>query len=97
MKIEEVFIVNVDKLVEEFGKLLDVTKPASGSQSEEDESKLLVLQDPEYRRLKSRVDLGLALRLYNRKWCVTMYKQRTSQTNWSHNLCITGMTKMIYL
>jgi glycogen debranching enzyme len=68
MKIEEVFLVNVDELVEEFGKLLDVTKPASGSQSEEDESKLVVLQDPEYRRLKSRVDLGLALRLYNRKW-----------------------------
>ncbi|XP_023247212.1 glycogen debranching enzyme isoform X2 [Copidosoma floridanum] len=63
-KIQELFVVDVDEIVAEF---LNIAR----GQIPEDEAALLkdksisVLRDPEYRRLKSSIDMHLALKLYN--------------------------------
>jgi len=68
VRIEELFLVNVEEHIEKFSKLLESTASFTGAQYDDDESKLVILQDPEYRRLKSTVDLNLGLRIYNRRW-----------------------------
>lgn len=62
VKIHEFFMVNVDALVKEFR-----SKMSSKRLDREplDVYELAIVQDPLYRRFKSTVDMGLALRLFN--------------------------------
>lgn len=58
------FICNVPKLVAEFLNLArNNVPPTSESQKHAEELKLI--QDTEYRRMMSTVDMNLALKLYN--------------------------------
>lgn len=60
-------MVNVDGIIEDFkNKLQGVSPRASGPMG--DESKIVIIQDPLYRRLKSTVDLEVASSVYFFRW-----------------------------
>lgn len=62
LKIQEVFLVNVDELVDNFSKLVDAgQKPNLENLDDPD---LKIIQDPTYRRFKSTVDLNLAVKMH---------------------------------
>lgn len=59
IKLYEMYLVNVDNLVKEFRKLLkEGRRPSPENPSGKD---LVIVQDPEYRRFKSSVDMDIAL------------------------------------
>ena len=62
--IPELFLVDVHRLVEEFKEMV---KDAPVSKEEKVEEEMKILQDPEYRRKKSRVNLELAVKKFNKK------------------------------
>lgn len=63
IKLQEMFICNVGKLVSEF---LDLArKHPSTAQIRNQEREIKLIRDPLYRRLSATVDLELALELYN--------------------------------
>ncbi|CAL8094243.1 unnamed protein product [Orchesella dallaii] len=66
-KLEEMYMVNVDETVKEFKQKLQSLTPRTNGQ-EEDESKLVIVQDKLHRRLKSTVDLDAASSVYFYKW-----------------------------
>jgi len=81
--IVELFLLNVDKVVEEFEAAL---KDAPVDVNETGEVKLKIIQDPMYRRNKSTVDLKLAVKIFNKSnaevtedkrilECVSQFKQ----------------------
>jgi len=61
-------MVNVEEILNQFEQLMKTTPPNSAPLTEEHE--LVILQDKEYRRLKSTIDLNQALRIYHYKWYV---------------------------
>ncbi|XP_076266629.1 glycogen debranching enzyme isoform X2 [Rhynchophorus ferrugineus] len=64
LNIPELFTVDVNKYLEEFLCLARKTPPVSKDGSE-NTAEIIVIQDPEYRRIKSTIDLELALKIYN--------------------------------
>lgn len=58
------FICNVPKLVAEFLNLARNNVPPT-AESRKEINELKLIQDPEYRRIMSTVDMSLALKLYN--------------------------------
>ncbi|ODN03632.1 Glycogen debranching enzyme, partial [Orchesella cincta] len=62
-KLEEMFMVDVEETLKEFKKKLQSLNPRTNSQ-DGDESKLTIVQDTLYRRLKSTVDLDVASSVY---------------------------------
>ncbi|XP_030750314.1 glycogen debranching enzyme isoform X2 [Sitophilus oryzae] len=63
LKIYQLYTVDVNKYVEDFMSLARKTPPASGENKSLEELK--IIQDVEYRRLKSTIDLDLAVKTYN--------------------------------
>lgn len=64
LKIYELFTINVNKYIEEFITLARKTSPIS----ENDKvtlPELVIIQDPDYKRLGSSIDVNLALKKYN--------------------------------
>ncbi|XP_049783705.1 glycogen debranching enzyme isoform X1 [Schistocerca cancellata] len=64
IKVSELYMVDVNALVSEFQSLVRKRLPPVQVVSQEN-MKLKITQDPQYRRLKSNVDMELALQLYN--------------------------------
>ena len=64
VKIPELFLPNIPELSSQLEEKMRSSPPESSS--ERPGGVLKIIQDPEYRRLKSRVDLDLALEKYNR-------------------------------
>ncbi|XP_060528992.1 glycogen debranching enzyme [Cylas formicarius] len=64
LKLEELFIVDVNKCISEFLELARKTQPVSDS-VRITQAELKIIQDPDFRRLKSTVDVELAVNLYN--------------------------------
>lgn len=66
VKLEELFIVPVDKLTLEFlTKCRTLPPPSTTDRDHNDLPELKIIQDPLYRRLHSTVDMDLALKRYN--------------------------------
>lgn len=64
IKIHELFICDTNKLVREFLSLTRQSTPRTAKPNDvQDELKLI--QDPEFKRLGSTVDMELALKIYN--------------------------------
>ena len=63
-KIQELYIVNIDEIVAEFLNSVRNQIPQDESSGAQFES-ISVIQDAQYRRLKSTIDMSLALRKYN--------------------------------
>lgn len=64
LKIPEMYTANVTKLVAEFSDLSrNNIKPNESSQHDAED--LVLIQDPQYRRLGTGVDMKVALKLYN--------------------------------
>ncbi|KAH9488900.1 hypothetical protein Btru_058327, partial [Bulinus truncatus] len=60
-RIHEFFCVDVEHIVKEFEKAFE-TRAGMVNRTE---NQLTIVQDPEYRRFKSTIDMDLALKLYN--------------------------------
>ncbi|KAJ8965550.1 hypothetical protein NQ314_004050 [Rhamnusium bicolor] len=67
LKLEELYICDVNKLVAEFLNFARNTAPNTRDIRKISEE-LKLLQDPEYKRLSGKVDMALALKLYNVYW-----------------------------
>ncbi|XP_057653349.1 glycogen debranching enzyme isoform X2 [Diorhabda carinulata] len=67
LKLNELFICDTNKLVDEFLILARSNQPNS-LKCDSNCNNLKLIQDPEYRRLSSTVDMELALKLYNHFW-----------------------------
>lgn len=63
-KIQEFYIVNIDDIVGEFLNLVRKETPQDESSNNQTKS-ISVIQDPQYRRLKSTIDMSVALKKYN--------------------------------
>ncbi|XP_049823584.1 glycogen debranching enzyme isoform X4 [Aethina tumida] len=63
LKIHELLICDVNKIVQEFLGLARKVQPVAESVGAGEELKLI--QDPDYRRLATTIDMDLALKLYN--------------------------------
>ena len=65
--LEELFLVDTDAMLDEFAAVIEAKgenlKDDDGVEKEE--VALVVIQDPEYRRYKSTVDMDLAVKIYN--------------------------------
>ncbi|CAG9760960.1 unnamed protein product [Ceutorhynchus assimilis] len=64
LKLQELIIVDVNKNIEEFLTLARKTQPINDNERESLPD-IEIIQDPEYRRLKSTIDWTLALKKYN--------------------------------
>lgn len=67
LRLEEMFMVNVEEISTEFRKKLQTLTPRSNG-PEGDASKIVIIQDKLHRRLKSTVDLDEAASVYYYKW-----------------------------
>lgn len=66
MKIEELYVANIDSLMTEFlEKCRHLPPPSSNINESVLSADLKIIQDPQFRRLRSTVDMDLALKLYN--------------------------------
>ncbi|XP_073971734.1 glycogen debranching enzyme isoform X2 [Rhodnius prolixus] len=91
-KIAEFYTVDIKKLVAEFSDRCYKSEPARNP-AVRDECRLKVIQDPLYERLKSTVDLELAVNSYNiyrsdcfdedtrKRKCTESFKKRLEQLN----------------
>ncbi|CAG9856411.1 unnamed protein product [Phyllotreta striolata] len=70
LKIHEMFTCDSTKYVAEFLNLARTASPNS-PQSRPESDELKLIQDPEYRRLSTKIDMKLALKLYNVFWTDT--------------------------
>jgi len=61
MRLDEIFLLNVDATVDKLATLLRQT-PSSGDQKR---GELKIIPDPEFRRLLASVDFDVALAIYN--------------------------------
>lgn len=64
LKMQELFIVDVNKYLEQFLALARKTAPIKDSERDSLPD-IEIIQDPEFRRLKSGIDMDLALKKYN--------------------------------
>lgn len=76
-KIHELYIVNVEELVAEFFNVARHQVPEESPTSSQDEC-ISIKRDPYYRRLKSTVDIPLAVKLYNVYRCVNIEKTQNT-------------------
>lgn len=66
IKIHEFYTVDINQVTGDFLNLAHTQMPQDSSLiSVENESSIIILQDPQYRRLKATIDMQLALKLYN--------------------------------
>lgn len=63
-KIHELYILDINEVIAEFLNLARNQIPADDTSDVKNES-ISIIRDPQYRRLKSSVDMNLALKLYN--------------------------------
>lgn len=64
MKIPELYMLDVDSLVNAFYSMARTRLPPVAGTTQE-KGQLKIIPDKQYRRLKATVDMELALRLYN--------------------------------
>lgn len=65
IRIPDLYLLDINDIVTQFNELIrSKIPPTSNSSSLENES-LKIIQDPEFRRLRSTIDMELALRIYN--------------------------------
>ncbi|KAK9504313.1 hypothetical protein O3M35_010677 [Rhynocoris fuscipes] len=91
--IAEFYILDIQKLVMEFNDKCFSGEPSKNPGGLNSDNKLKVIQDPLYRRLKSTIDMKLALKIYNiyrtdcfdedtrRRKCAESFKNRLEQLN----------------
>lgn len=65
LRLEEMFVCDVKTLVAEFADMARGRVPRMMNELDVDQRLLRLIQDPDYRRLATRVDMDLALRIYN--------------------------------
>ncbi|KAG0714453.1 Glycogen debranching enzyme [Chionoecetes opilio] len=66
VKLHDFYIVDLDKIVEEFRGRISSTVPCPLASTEEvSKNSLVILQDPQYGRKTCTVDMNIAVRLYN--------------------------------
>lgn len=63
VNIVQLYVCDVNKIVGEFLGHARVVEPGSNNESSEEE--VVLIPDPEYRRLAAKIDLNLALKIYN--------------------------------
>lgn len=63
-KIHEFYITDIDKVVEEFRRRISSAVPTTRSE-EVSKNQLVIIQDPQYGRKTCKVDMDIAVRLYN--------------------------------
>ncbi|XP_053603151.1 glycogen debranching enzyme isoform X2 [Plodia interpunctella] len=64
-RLHEMYICNTQDIVHEFYYMAKNKVPPVKTSTESDRGELKLIQDPQFRRLKSTVDLDLALQIYN--------------------------------
>lgn len=65
MKVYEYFLLDTADVLENFERKIISSEPPHGTAPRGSADDLKIIQDPEYRRLKSTIDYDLALQLYN--------------------------------
>lgn len=65
VRIPELYLINVEKVVAEFQQLARQRVPSSPSTGQPDYSQITLIPDAQFRRLQATVDMELALSLYN--------------------------------
>ncbi|XP_050699326.1 glycogen debranching enzyme-like isoform X6 [Eriocheir sinensis] len=63
-KIHEFYVTDIDKVVEEFRRRISSVVPTTRSE-EVSKNQLVIIQDPQYGRKTCKVDMDIAVRLYN--------------------------------
>lgn len=72
-KIHELYTLDISEVLAEFMNLARSQIPADDTSDVKNES-ISIVRDPEYRRLKSTIDMNLALKLYNTYRCSLFLK-----------------------
>lgn len=65
IRIEEFYIINVEKYVDSFARELRKRAPPTEKLTTDRSSEIVIHQDPEYKRFGSTINLELAFEIYN--------------------------------